>query len=70
VIKVTGNPNTYNRLPDHLDMFIELGNGNGIAKMGQALYQEALAVASGKQTKAEISGYGNFPNIFTIGPVI
>jgi altronate dehydratase large subunit len=70
VIKVTGNPNTYNRLPDHLDVFIELGNGSSIAKMGQALYQEALAVASGKQTKAEISGYGNFPNIFTIGPVI
>jgi altronate dehydratase large subunit len=70
VIKVTGNPNTYKRLPDHIDVFIELGNGNSIAKMGQALYQEALAVASGKQTKAEISGYGNFPNIFTVGPVI
>lgn len=70
VIKVTGNPNTYSRLPDHLDIFIELNNKNSIAKMGQALYQEALAVASGKQTKAEISGYGNFPNIFTIGPVI
>jgi altronate dehydratase large subunit len=70
VIKVTGNPNTYNRLLDHLDIFVELGNGSSMAKMGQALYQEALAVASGKQTKAEISGYGNFPNIFTIGPVI
>jgi len=70
VIKVTGNPNTYNRLPDHLDIFVELGNGNSIAEIGQALYQEALAVASGKQTKAEIIGYGNFPNIFTIGPVI
>ena len=70
VIKVTGNPNTYNQLPDHLDVFVELGNGNTIAEMGQTLYQEALAVASGKQTKAEIIGYGNFPNIFTIGPVI
>jgi len=29
-----------------------------------------LAVASGKQTKVEIIDYGNFPNIFTIGPVI
>jgi altronate dehydratase large subunit len=70
VIKVTGNPNTYKRLPDHLDVFIELGDGTSIAKTGQALYREALAVASGKQTKAEIIGYGNFPNIFTIGPVI
>ena len=70
VIKVTGNPNTYNQLADHLDVFAELGNGNTITEMGQVLYQEALAVASGKQTKAEIIGYGNFPNIFTIGPVL
>lgn len=70
VIKVTGNPNTYNRLPEHLDVFVELGDGNSTAEMGQTLYQEALAVASGKQTKAEIIGYGNFPNIFTTGPVI
>jgi altronate dehydratase large subunit len=70
VIKVTGNPNTYNQLADHLDVFAELGNGNTITEMGQVLYQEVLAVASGKQTKAEIIGYGNFPNIFTIGPVL
>ena len=70
VIKVTGNPNTYKRLPDHLDVFVDLGSKSGTAGMGQALYQEALAVASGKQTKAEITGYGSFPNIFTTGPVI
>ncbi len=70
VIKITGNPNTYNHLPDHLDVFVELGNGDGIAEAGRALYREVLAVASGKQTKAEIIDYGNFPNIFTIGPVI
>ena len=70
VIKITGNPNTYNHLPDHLDVFVEMGNGNSIAGVGRALYQEMLAVASGKQTKAEIIDYGNFPNIFTIGPVI
>jgi len=72
VIKVTGNPITYERLPEHLDVFVELTEeaGVGIAQAGKALYQEALAVASGKQTKAETIGYGNFPNIFTIGPVI
>ena len=70
VIKITGNPNTYNHLPDHLDVFVEMGNGNSIAGVGRALYREVLAVASGKQTKAEIIDYGNFPNIFTIGPVI
>jgi altronate dehydratase large subunit len=69
VIKVTGNPNTYQRLPEHLDVFIELDK-SGIAQAGQTLYQEVLAVASGKKTKAEVLDYGNFPNIFTIGPVI
>jgi len=72
VIAVTGNPITYERLTDHLDVFVELTEeaATGIARAGKALYQEALAVASGKQTKAETMGYGNFPNIFTIGPVI
>ena len=38
--------------------------------MGQKIYQEMLAVASGKQTKAEILGYGNFPGLYTLGPII
>jgi len=72
VIKVTANPITYERLPDHLDVFVELTEeaGTAIARAAKALYQETLAVASGKQTKAETIGYGNFPNIFTIGPVL
>jgi len=72
VIKVTGNPITYERLPDHLDLFVELAGKDisVIKQAGQALYKEILAVASGKQTKAETIGYGSFPNIFTIGPVI
>jgi len=72
VIKVTGNPITYERLTDHLDVFVELMGkaGFGIAQTGRTLYQEVLAVASGKQTKAEILNCGKFSNIFTIGPLI
>lgn len=72
VIKITGNPNTYERLPDHMDVFVELTDkgGFGITQAGKTIYKEILAVASGKQTKAEIINYGNFSNIFTIGPVI
>ena len=72
VIKITGNPITYEHLPEHIDMFVEVTDKAraAVARAGQALYQEVLAVASGKQTKAEIINYGNFPNIFTIGPVI
>lgn len=70
VIKVTANPSTYERLSDHLDMLIDLAEPTDFAEAGRALCQEVIEVASGKQTKAEILNYGNFPNIFTIGPVI
>ena len=72
VIKVTGNPNTHKHLHEHMDVYVELADrtGSGIAQAGEKLYQEILSTASGRQTKAEITGYGNFPNIFTIGPVI
>jgi len=72
VIKITGNPNTYAHLKEHMDVFVELSDeiGSGINQAGDTLFQEILAVASGKETKAEIMDYGNFPNIFTVGPVI
>jgi altronate dehydratase large subunit len=69
---VTGNPVTYERLSDYVDLFVELtrGKGPGLLRMGQMVYKELLEVASGKQTKSEILGYGNFPGIFTVGPII
>ena len=70
VIKVTANPTTYERLSDHLDMLVNLTGHTDFAETGRTLYQEIIKVASGKQTKAEILNYGNFPNIFTIGPII
>lgn len=72
VIKITGNPVTFKRLPDHIDILVELtrGKGTGLQATGQRLYQEVLEVASGKQTKAEILGYGNFSGLYTIGPII
>jgi altronate dehydratase large subunit len=73
VIKITANPNTYEKLHrDHIDFFVDISKkvGTGFSQVGQDLYNEILAVASGKPTKSEISKYGNFPNIFTIGPVL
>ncbi|MBA7481877.1 (2R)-sulfolactate sulfo-lyase subunit beta [subsurface metagenome] len=70
VIKVTANPATYERLSDHLDMLVNLTGHTDFAETGRTLYQKIIEVASGKQTKAEILNYGNFPNIFTIGPII
>jgi altronate dehydratase large subunit len=70
VIKITGNHTTYKQLPEHLDIFVELTDKTGLMKAGWEIYNQVLAVASGKQSKAERINYGNFPNIFTIGPVI
>ena len=72
VLKITGNPVTFQRLPDHLDILVDLtaGKGSGLQAIGQKIYREVLEVASGKQTKAEILGYGNFAGLYTIGPII
>ena len=54
-----------------IDMLVDaVDSTGGTAEAGEMLYKEILAVASGKKTKAELLNYGNFPNIFTIGPVI
>ena len=72
VIKVTANRHTFEKLRrDHIDFFVDLNEaGAGFSQAGLALYDEVLKVASGKKTKSEINHYGNFPNIFTIGPVL
>jgi altronate dehydratase large subunit len=72
VIKITGNPRTYEHLAEHIDVFVDPGREAGfqVRQAGQALYDEVLEVASGKPTKAEIARYGNFPNIFSIGPIL
>jgi len=72
VIKITGNPQTYERLPDHIDLYIDIENGSshGFARAGSIIYEEALKVASGQKTVAEITGYSSATNIYTIGPVI
>jgi altronate dehydratase large subunit len=72
VLKITANPLTFQRLPDHVDMLINLEDGKGThtRDAGKAIFHEVLNVASGKQTKAEILGYGIFSGLCTQGPVI
>lgn len=72
VLKITGNPLTFRRLPDHVDMLVDLEGkkGQGIREAGQRIFDEVLSIASGKQTKAEILGYGMFPGLWTQGPII
>jgi len=59
VIKVTGNPVTYGRMRDNLDINAGriLEEGLSIDEMGEEIWREILAVAEGKQTRSEILGY-------------
>jgi altronate dehydratase large subunit len=67
VIKVTANPQTYQHLPDHMDIHIDIGSKDSLEDLGRFIFDEVLAVASGKKTKAEALGYGNFPDIWVPG---
>lgn len=67
VIKVTANPNTYQRLLDHMDLYVDITAKADPRELGRAIFEETLAVASGKKTKAEALDYGNFPDIWIPG---
>ena len=72
VIKITGNETTWNRLRDHMDISVSavIEGDESLEDAGKRIFTEILAVASGKLTQAEISGYTKAMDIYTIGPVI
>jgi len=69
VIKITGNPITYEHLLEHIDVFIDSAHIQ-TEQSGQALFDKVLEAASGKPTKAGIAKYGTFPDIFSREPVL
>lgn len=62
VIKITGNPETYTRLKDNIDIDASpiLEGGESISSMGERIFKFIVEVASGRKTKAEILGYRDF----------
>ncbi|TVX97902.1 UxaA family hydrolase [Paenibacillus cremeus] len=59
VIKVTGNPRTYETMKENIDINageVLLGRKT-MQQMGEEIYQEILRVASGELAKAEILGH-------------
>ncbi|MDX9860570.1 MAG: UxaA family hydrolase [Rhodospirillales bacterium] len=59
VIKITGNPRTFERMQENIDInagTVILGKST-LQEMGEEIYREILAVASGKMVKAEILGH-------------
>ncbi len=72
VIKITGNSRTWDRLQDHMDLDVSavIEGTETLPEAGKRIFQAILEVASGKMTKAEISGYTKAMDIYTVGPVI
>lgn len=68
VIKITGNDETYRRMIDNMD--VNAGRvivaGETVEAVGRELFEEMLAVAGGKLTKAERLGHKEF-GIYRIG---
>jgi len=59
-LKVTGNPRTYEKLPEYIDVNVSsvLEGTESIEEAGERVYNEILKVASGKKTKIESLGCG------------
>lgn len=59
VIKITGNPKTYKKMRENIDLNAGqvLTGEKTFEQMGNEIYQEILEVASGKYVKSEVLGH-------------
>ncbi|RFU62809.1 galactonate dehydratase [Peribacillus saganii] len=59
VIKITGNPNTYIKMKENIDINAGqvLTENKSLEQMGEEIYQEILDVASGRLVKSEVLGH-------------
>ncbi|MGE5620072.1 MAG: UxaA family hydrolase [Sphingomonadaceae bacterium] len=66
VIKITGNSNSYRRLMDNIDVNagVVVEGSKTLQEMGEEIFREVLAVASGKRTKAEVLGHDELMNVW------
>lgn len=61
VIKVTGNPNTWDRMSNNMDVNAStIIDGESLDSVGKRLYDELIAVADGKRTESEKRGLEEF----------
>ncbi len=58
VIKVTGNPVTYERMGENIDLSVgDILSGKTVEDAGQTLFEHMIKVANGDRTKSEILGH-------------
>ncbi|NIN52717.1 MAG: altronate dehydratase [Nitrososphaeria archaeon] len=69
VIKITGSPQTYERMRDNIDIDASgiLRGEESIEEVGRRIYEKILQVSSGEKTKSELLGHREFA-ISRIGP--
>ncbi len=62
VLKITGNPKTYERMGDNMDINAGtiLDGSESIQSVGRRIFGAVVEVASGRKTKAEALGYRDF----------
>jgi altronate dehydratase large subunit len=62
VIKITGNPETYTKMPDNLDINAGriISEGVSLPELGEELFDMLVKVCNGQQTKAESLGHREF----------
>ncbi|KJR47959.1 Altronate dehydratase [Desulfosporosinus sp. I2] len=69
VIKITANARTYQMMEDNMDLDASsiISGEETIEQVGHRIFEEIIAVANGRRTKAESLGYREF-GIYKIGP--
>ena len=72
VIKICGNPNTYERMQHDMDLNAGLiiTGEKSIDQVGEEAYKMLLETLSGKMTKNESLGYFGSMDVYCLGPVI
>lgn len=62
VLKITGNPETYDKMRDNMDINAGtiLDGGESLRSVGERVFRAIVEVASGKETRAEALGYRDF----------
>ncbi len=72
VVKITANSLTWERMRDHMDLSVAgvIDGSESLPEAGDRLFNTIMDVASGKKTRAEITGYTRAMDIYVVGPVI
>ncbi len=72
VLKVSGNKYTVDRLTDFIDIDVSqvMLEGESLESAGARIVEQAVNVASGEKTKAEIIGYIGSTAIYQNGPIV